>query len=195
MQRTNTSLTVPLATSLRQLDTSLTEATTGSEILPRPINVAPNQGTRNETEAVMGTSRKGGKKRKNTDGYCGGESSGKSARPDARASKKARTAPPVSELDPSADAAQFPEDSSVEDGFDGLFDGLVTVDHDAPQATLAPQVTSGDTGETIEDARMKLLKTIAIHNTMFPPDAPRTTSYYRDNSYIVTTPGSYYRTR
>ncbi|KAF7372286.1 hypothetical protein MVEN_00088300 [Mycena venus] len=184
MQQANSSLTAPLATSLRQLDTSLTEATNGAEILPRRVNVVPNQGTKNGTESVMGTRRKGGKKCKNTDGYCGGESSGKSARPDARASKKARIIPPG--------------DAPVDEGLTGLFDVLVTpddgLDGHFDDLVTAPQNTVADGEETLE-AREKLLRIIATYNTVFPPDAPRTTSYYRDNGFIITTPGSYYRTR
>jgi hypothetical protein len=181
MQRTKASLTEPLASSLRQLDTTLTDVTNGSDVLPRTVTkVAPNQGTWNDTAEVMGAKRKGAKKRKNTDAYCGGQSSGKSAHPDARVGKKAKTAA-VSEPAPSTTALT----DSFEAGDLDLADG---------PTDAVPQELATRAKEATESPEMLLRQALALYNTMFPPDAPRTTSYYRDNNYVVTAPGTYYRT-
>ncbi|KAJ6542164.1 hypothetical protein DFH09DRAFT_1041288, partial [Mycena vulgaris] len=85
LERSRVTLPEPLTTSLRVLDGALGDTTNGAEILPRTVQkVASNQGTASETASVMGTQRKGAKKRKNVDPYGAGQASGKSAKDDAR---------------------------------------------------------------------------------------------------------------
>jgi hypothetical protein len=57
-----------------------------SALLPKALNVPPNQHSWPETAAVMAAKPKT-KRRTNTDAYGGGERSGKKAKPDARAPK------------------------------------------------------------------------------------------------------------
>jgi hypothetical protein len=81
IQRSNVTLPKSLTTSLQVLDGALADATKGAEILPRTAieKVASNQGTASETASVMGTQRKGAKKRKQVDPYGAGQASGKLA--------------------------------------------------------------------------------------------------------------------
>ncbi|KAF8170860.1 hypothetical protein K438DRAFT_1773536 [Mycena galopus ATCC 62051] len=202
-QRSKATLSQPLTTSLRALDGALADATNGAEVLPPTVkNIASNQGTRNETEQVMGSRRKGGKKRKITDGYAGGQSSGKLAHPDARTAKKPKTAAPTpsgpSETRASLDdiPSSFQADNldgDLDGDFEGLTDGLLPVDHDTTPPSPPPSVVSLQ--EAIESPMQVLLKSIAIHNTMYPLHIPQTTSYYRDNGPLPVSVGSYYRTR
>ncbi|KAJ7816041.1 hypothetical protein B0H14DRAFT_3475572 [Mycena olivaceomarginata] len=161
MQRKEVSLAPSLATTLRGLDILLTEAPNGTQILPRRVNVAPNQGTRNETAEVMGVRKKGAKKRKNVDAYCGGETSGKSARADARVPKK----PKITHLPESAPSFES-EIPAVDQGF---LDSAAAFDS-VPQAPDSEETASSETPE------MLLRRTLAMYNALFPPDAPRTTS-------------------
>ncbi|KAF8184355.1 hypothetical protein K438DRAFT_1766433 [Mycena galopus ATCC 62051] len=203
IQRSKATLSQPLTTSLRALDDALADTTNGAEVLPPTVkNIASNQGTRNETEQVMGSRRKGGKKRKITDGYAGGQSSGKLAHPDARTAKKPRTAAPApsgpSETRASLDdiPSSFQADNldgDLDGDFEGLTDGLLPVDHDTTPPIPPPSVVSLQ--EAIESPMQVLLKSIAIHNTMYPLHIPQTTSYYRDNGPLPVSVGSYYRTR
>lgn len=149
--------------------------------------IAPNQGTRNETAEVMGVRRKGAKKRLNPDPYCGGESSGKVARADARTSKKPRltqAAEPPSSLGSPNDSEPAYQTSSV--GADAeLFDGFQDL---APDGSL-PQAAT-----TEESPEMLLRQALGLYNVAFPPDVPRGTTYYRNNTYITSTATrSYYR--
>ncbi|KAJ7757401.1 hypothetical protein DFH07DRAFT_958758 [Mycena maculata] len=180
IQYSQVSLPEPLITSLRVLNHALTDATNGAEVLPRLMKIAPNQGTRNETTEVMGVRRKGGKKRKNTDGYCGSESSGKLARPDAHSSKKAKTAQtPEPASSKNSVLACPPSPGDVDTGFRG-FDDPGPVDN-----------SSLPTAGAEESPEMLLRRSLALYNSMFPPDVPQGTSYYRENMYA--TPSSYYR--
>jgi hypothetical protein len=179
MQRKEVSLAPSLATTLRGLDILLTEAPNGTQILPRGVNVAPNQGTRNETAEVMGVRKKGAKKRKNVEAYCGGETSGKSARADARVPKK----PKITHLPESAPSFES-EIPAVDQGF---LDSAAAFDS-VPQAPDSEETVSSETPE------MLLRRTLTMYNALFPPDAPRTTLYYHNNSYPITgsSGGSYY---
>ena len=58
-------------------------STTSRAILPPRKKIAPNQNSWTETAAIMGVPVKS-KRKTNTDPYCGGERSGKKAKPDAR---------------------------------------------------------------------------------------------------------------
>ncbi|KAJ7858386.1 hypothetical protein B0H14DRAFT_2577797 [Mycena olivaceomarginata] len=195
MQRNKATLPQPLANSLRELDTSLTDATNRADILPKTVTkIAPNQGTWNETAEVMGVKRKGAKKRRNTDGYCGGESSGKAAHPDARVAKKPRTvsSAPAS---PPAPASLANEDTP----FDG---GVDTQYLDAPVAT--EMMLPPDDAASLQSAEAALRQALGLYNQMFPPvspdtstDTPRPTSYYRDHCNYAprtTVANSFYRT-
>ncbi|KAF8206760.1 hypothetical protein K438DRAFT_1963072 [Mycena galopus ATCC 62051] len=91
IQSSKVILSEPFTTSLRVLGGALADTTNGAEILPRTKEkAASNQGTASETAAMMGTQKKGGKKRKILDPYSGGQASGKSAKADARTDKKVR---------------------------------------------------------------------------------------------------------
>ncbi|KAK7013804.1 hypothetical protein R3P38DRAFT_3362725 [Favolaschia claudopus] len=184
------SLTAPLADSLRDLDTTLTAVSTGAEILPRRVKVAPNRGTWNDTAEVMGVKKKGAKKRKHLDAYAGGQASGKSARNDARTAKKARVADPAMEM---------PEETLSDEaplGFEeGFFSDLATPDGGLDQWPVGEPVASEPPEAAQKSPETLLRETFAIYNAMFPPNVPQQTSYYRNNSYPVVTPGSYYRTR
>ncbi|KAJ7711140.1 hypothetical protein B0H14DRAFT_2645911 [Mycena olivaceomarginata] len=175
MQQMEVSLVPLLATTLWGLDSLLTEAPNGTQILPRRVNVTPNQGTRNETVEVMGVRKKGAKKHKNVNMYCGGETSGKSA----HVSKK----PKITPLPKPAPLFES-EIPAVDQGF---LENTATFDS-VPQAPDSEETVSSETPE------MLLQRTLTMYNALFPPDAPRTTLYYRDNSYPVTgsSGGSYY---
>ncbi|KAK7013805.1 hypothetical protein R3P38DRAFT_3362726 [Favolaschia claudopus] len=190
IQQAKSSLTAPLADSLRDLDTTLTAVSTGAEILPRRVKVAPNRGTWNDTAEVMGVKKKGAKKRKHLDAYAGGQASGKSARNDARTAKKARVADPAMEM---------PEETLSDEaplGFEeGFFSDLATPDGGLDQWPVGEPVASEPPEAAQKSPETLLRETFAIYNAMFPPNVPQQTSYYRNNSYPVVTPGSYYRTR
>ncbi|KAJ7801702.1 hypothetical protein B0H14DRAFT_2615046 [Mycena olivaceomarginata] len=169
----------------------------GGEILPRTVGkIASNQGTASETASVMGTQRKGGKKRKNVDPYGAGQTSGKSAQPDARTGKKARTSPSASEDTECLDFDDF--DDLMAPGLSLSPVPIVSsppavsspqhVESTAPPPIMPPAST-GDSPQAV------LMNIMAQYNTMFPPDIPQRTSYYRENTYLPTTAGSYYRTR
>ncbi|KAJ7162756.1 hypothetical protein C8R43DRAFT_947229 [Mycena crocata] len=130
----------------------------------------------------MGATRKGGKKRKNTDAYAGGEASGKKAHPDARTSKKARTTVTAT---PGSSSSLPDEVFPVEEG---LPDDLSTPD---TTPLLSPMVPPAPLAE--DSPEMLLRKSLALYNAMFPIDTPQTTSYYRDNTYLPIVTGSYYR--
>ncbi|KAJ7687757.1 hypothetical protein B0H17DRAFT_1203461 [Mycena rosella] len=139
--------------------------TNGAEIPRLVAKIAPNQGTWNDTAEVMDVKRKSSKKRKNTDTYCGGESSGKLAHPDGRAAKKEKITP--SPLPPINDAQRE---------FDGFYD---------PEL-LAPDVFAF----TTESPETLLRTALALYNNMFPPaDIPQRTSYYHENTYVPTIQG------
>jgi hypothetical protein len=199
IHRSNVTLPESPTTSLQVLDGALADATKGAEILPRTAieKVASNQGTASETASVMGTQRKGAKKRKQVDPYGAGQASGKSARPDARTSKKPR-------LSPSTSASQDAENLDLDD-----FDDLTTPDLSPPptSAVVSPQDAAalppvGPLASTDAEAQMELMNILARYNTMFPADVPQRTSYYRENTCVVpatahlpTSTSSYYRTR
>jgi hypothetical protein len=147
------SLAPSLATTLRGLESLLTEAPNRTQILPRHVNVTPNQGTRNETVEVMGVRKKGAKKHKNVDVYCGGETSGKSA----RVSKKPKITP-LPEPAPS-----FKSEIPVVD--QGFLENTAVFDS-VPQAPDSEETVSSETPE------MLLRRTLTMYNALFPPDAP-----------------------
>ncbi|KAJ7904261.1 hypothetical protein B0H14DRAFT_3421051 [Mycena olivaceomarginata] len=121
----------------------------------------------------------------------------KSARPDARTSKKPR-------LSPSTSASQDAENLDLDD-----FDDLTTPDLSPPptSAVVSPQDAAalppvGPLASTDAEAQMELMNILARYNTMFPADVPQRTSYYRENTCVVpatahlpTSTSSYYRTR
>ncbi|KAJ7715926.1 hypothetical protein B0H14DRAFT_2644013 [Mycena olivaceomarginata] len=163
MQRKEVSLAPSLATTLRG---SRHFANGSAERDSNPSQTC----TRNETAEVMGVRKKGAKKRKNVDMYCGGETSGKSAHADVRVPKK----PKITHLPKSAPSFES-EIPAVDQGF---LDSAAAFDS-VPQAPDSEETASSETPE------MLLRRTLAMYNALFPPDAPRTTSYYRNNNYPV----------
>ncbi|KAJ6463931.1 hypothetical protein C8R45DRAFT_840870, partial [Mycena sanguinolenta] len=185
IQRSKVTLPGPLTSSLRVLDDALGDVTNRAEILPATINkVAPNQGTASETASVMGTQRKGAKKRRNVDPYGGGEASGKLAKPDARTGKKARISPEPS-VTPGFDSeSQLPDlDSSLPSTPAETISA-----QSATQPSAVPPIPAGASASP----EMMLMEALTRYNTMFPPHLPQQTSYYRENTYLPTIRRSYY---
>ncbi|KAJ6572985.1 hypothetical protein B0H10DRAFT_1964241 [Mycena sp. CBHHK59/15] len=167
-----------------------------SEILPPFKKVAPNQHSWPETEAmypVIGAPRKGAKKWKNTDPYCGGESSGKLALPDARVAKKAKTSG-----SPHTTTSSLPCASQMEASIDSSAIETEEFDLSPPSERVTSAATSDLSQESTqsESPEMLLRTALALYNNVFPIESPQPTSYYRENTYVLPTTatrGSYYR--
>ncbi|KAJ7342586.1 hypothetical protein DFH08DRAFT_811665 [Mycena albidolilacea] len=124
------------------------------------VNVTLNQGTRNETVEVMGVRKKGAKKHKNVDVYCGGETSGKSA----CVSKKPKIIP-LPEPAPLFES----EIPAVDQGFlenTAAFDSV-------PQAPDSEEMVSSETPEMLLQT-LAIIATLATENLAFqlPPLVP-----------------------
>ncbi|KAJ6475831.1 hypothetical protein C8R47DRAFT_1220650 [Mycena vitilis] len=70
------------------------------------------------------------------------------------------------------------------------FDGADDIQ--SPSAAFQASAPPADHADLLS-AQSALLESMARYNKMFPPDVPQQTSYYRDNTYLPTATGSYYR--